>query len=158
MEWWVQNGPITRNGVLTVTTSFFWKFCFSLRTPYKELIWCTNDLNAHIPTFCRRWSFIRQCFSLWVSLKTIYQTRNQWIKHYNNIIKTIIILKLLKNIKHGGILFSSNNQKLFIAWVLNQILPTCVLGFLIAIPTNLSTILFVRRRRELHTTTNIFCE
>ena len=39
---------------------------------------------------------------------------------------------------------------------MNQILPTCVLGFLIAIPTNLSTILFVRRRRELHTTTNIF--
>ena len=22
----------------------FWKFCFSLRTSYKELIWCTNDL------------------------------------------------------------------------------------------------------------------
>ena len=21
---------------------FFWKFCFSLRTCYKELIWCTN--------------------------------------------------------------------------------------------------------------------
>ena len=22
---------------------FFWKFCFSLRASYKELIWCTND-------------------------------------------------------------------------------------------------------------------
>ena len=90
-EWRVQNGPITKNDVLpvttlfflkfcfklrtpykeliwctndpNVTTLFFWKFSFKLRTPYKELIWCTNDRNAHICTFCRRWSFIRQCFS-----------------------------------------------------------------------------------------------
>ena len=27
----VENGPITKNGVLPVTTSFFQKFCFSLR-------------------------------------------------------------------------------------------------------------------------------
>ena len=32
----------------------FWTFCFSLRTSYKELIQCTNDLNAHIRTFCQR--------------------------------------------------------------------------------------------------------
>ena len=37
---------------------FFWKFCFSLRTSFKELIWCTNNPNAHIRTFCKRWSFI----------------------------------------------------------------------------------------------------
>ena len=36
----VQDGPITKNGVLPVTTLFllFRKFCFSLRTLYKELI------------------------------------------------------------------------------------------------------------------------
>ena len=34
----VQNGPITKNGVLPLTTSFFQKFCFSLKTLYKELI------------------------------------------------------------------------------------------------------------------------
>ena len=51
IEWWEQNGPITKNGVLLVT-AFFWKFCFNLRTSYKELIWCTNDPNAHAPTFC----------------------------------------------------------------------------------------------------------
>ena len=34
----VQNGPITRNGVLPVTTLFFRKFCFSLTILYKELI------------------------------------------------------------------------------------------------------------------------
>ena len=53
---------ITKNGVLPVTTLFFWKFCFSWRTSYKELIWCTNDPNAHIRTFCKRWSFIWRCF------------------------------------------------------------------------------------------------
>ena len=38
IEGWVHNGPITKNGVLVVTTLFFKKFCFSLRTSYKELI------------------------------------------------------------------------------------------------------------------------
>ena len=37
---------------------FFWKFCFSLRTSYNELCWCTNDPNIHIHTFCKRWNFI----------------------------------------------------------------------------------------------------
>ena len=32
------NGPITKNGVLPVTTLFLSKYCFSLRTFYKELI------------------------------------------------------------------------------------------------------------------------
>ena len=27
-EWEIQNGPITKNGVLPVTTLFLWKFCF----------------------------------------------------------------------------------------------------------------------------------
>ena len=57
-----QNRSIAKNGVLPETSSFFWKFCFSLRTSYKELIWCTNDPNAHIRTFCKRWSFIWRCF------------------------------------------------------------------------------------------------
>ena len=35
---------------------------------YKELIWCTNDPNAHTRTFCKRWSFIWHSFFLWVSL------------------------------------------------------------------------------------------
>ena len=30
-----KNGPITENRVLPVTTLFFWKFYFSLRTSYK---------------------------------------------------------------------------------------------------------------------------
>ena len=62
IEWWVQNGPITKNGVLPVTTLFFWKFCFSLRTSYKKLIWCTKGSNDHVLTFRKRWSFIWRWF------------------------------------------------------------------------------------------------
>ena len=36
-EWGVQNGPITKNRVLPLTT-FFLEICFSLRTFYKVLI------------------------------------------------------------------------------------------------------------------------
>ena len=58
IEWWVQNRPITMKGVLPVTTLFFSKFCFSLRTShYKELIWFTNDANVYIHTFCKRSRF-----------------------------------------------------------------------------------------------------
>ena len=38
IEWEVQKGSNTKNGVLAVTTSFFRKFCFRLKTSYKELI------------------------------------------------------------------------------------------------------------------------
>ena len=35
IEWGVQNRPITKNGVLLVTTLSFQKICFSLRTSKK---------------------------------------------------------------------------------------------------------------------------
>ena len=38
VEWGVQNEHITKNRVLSVTTSFFRKFSVSLRTSYKESI------------------------------------------------------------------------------------------------------------------------
>ena len=38
IEWGVPNGPTTNNGVLPVTTLVFRKYCFSLRTSYKEFI------------------------------------------------------------------------------------------------------------------------
>ena len=38
----LQNGPITKSGVLPVNTLFFWKICFSFRTSLIELIWCTK--------------------------------------------------------------------------------------------------------------------
>ena len=54
IEWLVQNGPIAKSRVLPVNTLFFEKFCFSLRTSDKELIYCTNDPNVHIYTFRKR--------------------------------------------------------------------------------------------------------
>ena len=88
IKWWLQNAPITKNGVLPVTTLFFWKICFSLRTSYKELICCTSNPNAHICTFCKRWSFIMRCF-FYLSILN----RKDWnpstssvicIKHFEN--------------------------------------------------------------------------
>ena len=58
----VQNGPITNKGVFPVTTLLFWKFCFSLRTLYKELLSYTNHRVIHIHTFEKRWIFICGCF------------------------------------------------------------------------------------------------
>ena len=54
-------------------TLFFWKFCFSLRTFYKELIWCTNDPNVHICTFCKSCSFIWRCFFPVSVLKSVWK-------------------------------------------------------------------------------------
>ena len=61
IEWGVQNGPTTKNGVLPVTALFFWKFYFSLRTFFKVFILCPNYTNVHIHTFHKRWSFIWGC-------------------------------------------------------------------------------------------------
>ena len=49
---------------------FFWKFCFSIRTCYKELIWSSNYPNICIHTFRKRWSFHWGCFFLVSILKT----------------------------------------------------------------------------------------
>ena len=45
IEWWVQNGLITKNGVLQVTAAFFWKFCFSFFCFIKSLFEVKNDPN-----------------------------------------------------------------------------------------------------------------
>ena len=63
MEWAVENRPIAKNGVLPITTLYFWKICFNMRTSYKELIWCINYSIVHIHTFLKRLKFIWLCFS-----------------------------------------------------------------------------------------------
>ena len=46
------------NGVLPVTTEFYWKFYFSFRTSIKVLIVLMYQLTkCSIHTFCKRWSF-----------------------------------------------------------------------------------------------------
>ena len=46
------------------------KIFFSVRTSYKELIWCDNYPNDHIHTFLTRWSFIWGCLFSVSILKT----------------------------------------------------------------------------------------
>ena len=76
--------PITKNGVLSVTTLLFWKFCFSVRTSYKELILCTNYLNVNIHLFRERWSFILGCLfpvsilKCYSKILEIFQNKNSW--------------------------------------------------------------------------------
>ena len=72
IEWGVQSRVITRKGDLPVTTLFFWKCCFGLRTSLKELIWCTNYSNDHIHT-CAGVS-VEGVSSLRVSLKQYFGT------------------------------------------------------------------------------------
>ena len=97
IKWWLQNGPITKNGVFPVTTLFFWKFYFSLRTSYKELICCSNNPNAYICTFCKRWSFILRCFFPVSILKAILF---QMIisRRYNNVAEETSIKRRLRNV------------------------------------------------------------
>ena len=46
-EWWIQNGIITKNGLVPVTTFIFFENFVSV---YHELIWCTNYPN--VSTLC----------------------------------------------------------------------------------------------------------
>ena len=58
IEWEVLNGSTIKNGVLQVTAFFSGKFCFSIRTSFKDLPWCTHHPNVLIHTFLR-------CCSCW---------------------------------------------------------------------------------------------
>ena len=51
IEWGVHGGPVTKNGVLPLTTVFFSRFCFSFRTSHKELIWCDNYVSIQFILF-----------------------------------------------------------------------------------------------------------
>ena len=89
IEWWLRNGPVTKGGVLLVTNLYFWKFCFSLRTFHKEFVWCTNNPNAYIRTFCKRWSSVWRCFLpasvLKEILKRVYLENSQSSLRFNTI-------------------------------------------------------------------------
>ena len=67
-----QNGPTAKSAVLPATTLFFWKFCFSLKTLYKELTWWTNHPNLHIHNFWKCWTLILGCFFLVSILKSSF--------------------------------------------------------------------------------------
>ena len=122
IKWWVQNGPIIKNGVLTGTAWFFWIFCFSLRTSYNELIRFTNDPNAHIRTFCKRWSFIWWCFFPVSILNNI-----TWNKIYAKkvllravlfywfIVTLLVILRTQENNKINSLIWTASFKEVYLS-------------------------------------------
>ena len=110
IEWWVLNGPITKNEVLPATFLFFRKLCLSLRTSYKELIWCTSHPNVHIHNFWKHWSFIWGCFFsvcilCWIAIWRISVARMTHVAgecFFLKIISFLIITKSAENLKLGA--------------------------------------------------------
>ena len=125
IEWWVQNGPIRKNGVLPVITLFFWEFCFSLRTSYKELIWCTNDPNAYIHTSCKRCSFIWRCFF------PVSIFKNTYLKEHLGTAASVSLKFTLYQFFAANLVYSFNDLywKIWIL-ILSQI-STLALAFLV---------------------------
>ena len=105
MKWEAQNGHTTKNGVLSVTNLFFWKFCFIIKTQFKDLIWCTNYHNVHIHTFCKRWSFVWGCFLPVSILKVRFSKKGFCL----NVVKKV---KVYHKLKHKN----SCNYSFFRAW------------------------------------------
>ena len=74
---------------------FFWKFCFSLRSFYEELIWWINCSNFPLPIFCKHWSFIWGCYFLrksWVGKACWFYLLKPAIE--TSFTKTIVLQKL----------------------------------------------------------------
>ena len=94
IEWEVQNGTITKDGVLPLTTLVFWKFCFRGRTSSKVLIRCTNYPNVHIHTFRKRWSFIWRCFFPVGILKELNFPRPKDSENYNKDSPNLLLIAL----------------------------------------------------------------
>ena len=92
IKWWLQNGRIKKKGVLPVTTLFFKRFCFSIRTSYKELTCCANDPNPIFLLFVSAGVSFDGAFSLWVSLNPSGRSR--------------LILKEMSERKHVKDLFN----------------------------------------------------
>ena len=59
-------------GFLPVTNLFFWGFCYSLRTSYKGLIWCTKNQIPIFILFVSTGVLFDGDFSVWVSLKIVF--------------------------------------------------------------------------------------
>ena len=61
IKWEVPNGSITKNGISLPASLYFWGLNLRIRTCYKWLIKCTNNLNILFDTFREFLSFIRVC-------------------------------------------------------------------------------------------------
>ena len=83
IEKWVQNADITKNRVLPVTTLFFSKFCFSLRTLIKSWFDVPMTQMSILILFVSDGVLFDGAFSLWVSLN------NQNLRKHHNCAKSL---------------------------------------------------------------------
>ena len=72
IEWWLQNEPIAKNGVLPVTTLFFGNFV-SVKEPLSWLDVLATQMPI-IVLFVNAGVLFEGTFSLWVSLKKKLQS------------------------------------------------------------------------------------
>ena len=64
IEWWVQNGHITKNGVLPVTILFFGNFVLFQEPLITRVDLLYLRINCPYSYFSKSWSFIWRCFFL----------------------------------------------------------------------------------------------
>ena len=92
IEWGVQNGPITKNGLLSLAASFFWQFNLSIRISYragqiylnkkqkknertKSNSMCTSDqgITTTLHNILRLWCFSKFLFhQKWSDVRLLF--------------------------------------------------------------------------------------
>ena len=104
---WTYNN---KKKVLPVATWFSGKFCFSLRTSYKELIWWTKERNVHFHIFPKPRSFIWGFFPV-----SILKFKKFWTKNLSD----------KKNFENINVILMSeidlNKKKIFILFLITMI-------------------------------------
>ena len=68
IEWWLQNGPVTKTGVLPVTTSIFENFVSVYEPLIKSWFVVSKIQMAMFVLFASTGVLFDGAFSLWVSL------------------------------------------------------------------------------------------
>ena len=84
VEWGVQNGPITKNGVLTLTIWFFWKFNFGIKTSYHTWFKVLTTQMFEFMFLLSVMSFILGCFFNVSILKKRYENHEKYFNAEKN--------------------------------------------------------------------------
>ena len=85
IEWWFQNWPVTKSGVLPVPTLFLiknfdGKFCFSLRTLTKSWFDVPTIQMPIFLLFVSAGVLFDSAFSMWVSLNGAIGICNRYVQ------------------------------------------------------------------------------
>ena len=114
IEWWVQTGPITKNGVLPVATLFLWKFCFLLTTSYKELIDVLTNQMPIFMLFVSDGVLLDGAFSLWVSLSFL-NLQHLECTEKNTVTNGKLVTLYVRSTSHVNAVLTRNENIVLIA-------------------------------------------